>query len=519
MAAARSTPRPEPLFKKMSTTTRSHWFWLFESHSIAVASSSAVPMTWMGAISSSAATRFSRITGLSSTMNARSCVMPSRSSADSRDSCRDGGEAGKEAARADKAWTSETVEFERASLGDDRLPRKPRRACSPVRLILHAAAAGLVIVSGLAVAPAAASPAATKPIVVGSKRFTESYVLGEIVTQAYVAAGRRAEHRQGLGNTGILEQALASGAVDIYPEYTGTIVRELLKRDGNPSLDELNRWLAPRGLVAAIPLGFNNTYALAMSEAKAKALGIARISDLATAKGSGLTFGFSHEFLERADGWPALQRAYAMTAAPIGLDHGLAYDAVAAGKVDVIDVYSTDAKLGRLDLRVLDDDRAFFPKYDAVLLMRAGVDAAPLRKLAGTIDAAAMIAMNGEVEIDGRSFAETAHRFLVNRGMSGGGSAASTAADSAPHDAGKHGLLARLFAPDFGRLAREHLLLVFASLAAAIAIGVPIGIAAWRWPGTAGVLLGAVAVLQTVPSLALLAFLIAIVGTIGVAAG
>jgi osmoprotectant transport system permease protein len=211
-----------------------------------------------------------------------------------------------------------------------------------------------------------------------------------------------------------------------------------------------------------------------------------------------------------------LHRAYAMTAAPIGLDHGLAYDAVAAGKVDVIDVYSTDAKLGRLDLRVLDDDRAFFPKYDAVLLMRAGVDAAPLRKLAGTIDAAAMIAMNGEVEIDGRSFAETAHRFLVNRGMSGGGSAASTAADSAPHDAGKPGLLARLFAPDFGRLAREHLLLVFASLAAAIAIGVPIGIAAWRWPGTAGVLLGAVAVLQTVPSLALLAFLIAIVGTIGV---
>ena len=371
----------------------------------------------------------------------------------------------------------------------------------------------LAALSGLSLSALANEPG---PIVVGSKRFTESYILGEIVTQTLLAAGRPAVHKQGLGNTGILEQALASGAVDIYPEYTGTIVRELLKRDGNPSLDELNRWLAPRGLVAAIPLGFNNTYALAMSEAKAKALGIARISDLATAKGSGLTFGFSHEFLERADGWPALQRAYAMTAAPIGLDHGLAYDAVAAGKVDVIDVYSTDAKLGRLDLRVLDDDRAFFPKYDAVLLMRAGVDAAPLRKLAGTIDAAAMIAMNGEVEIDGRSFAETAHRFLVNRGMSGGGSAASTAADSAPHDAGKPGLLARLFAPDFGRLAREHLLLVFASLAAAIAVGVPIGIAAWRWPGTAGVLLGAVAVLQTVPSLALLAFLIALVGTIGV---
>ena len=117
---------------------------------------------------------------------------------------------------------------------------------------------------------------------VGSKRFTESYVLGEIVTQTLVAAGRPAVHRQGLGNTGILEQALASGAVDLYPEYTGTIVRELLKREGNPSLDELNRWLAPRGLVAAVPFGFNNTYALAMSEARARRLGIARISDLAS---------------------------------------------------------------------------------------------------------------------------------------------------------------------------------------------------------------------------------------------
>ena len=363
---------------------------------------------------------------------------------------------------------------------------------------------------------------------VGSKRFTESYILGEIVTQTLVAAGRPASHRQGLGNTGILEQALASGSVDLYPEYTGTIVRELLKREGNPSLDELNRWLAPRGLVAAIPLGFNNTYALAMSEARARALGIARISDLASAKGQGLKLGFSHEFLERADGWPALRQAYSVTATPIGLDHGLAYDAVANGRVDVIDVYSTDAKLGRLGLRVLEDDRAFFPKYDAVLLMRAGVDVAPLQRLAGAIDAPAMIAMNGEVELDGRSFAATAAGFLARRGgaaaVGGSNAVANPAAASAARqgrgqgrvDSVKPGLLARLFAPDFGRLAAEHLVLVFGSLVLAVAVGVPIGIAAWRWPAAAGVLLGAVAVLQTVPSLALLAFLIALVGSIGV---
>ena len=117
--------------------------------------------------------------------------------------------------------------------------------------------AWLLILLG-ALAPALAADA----VVVGSKRFTESYILGEIVRQTLAGAGVAAEHKQGLGNTGILEQALASGAVDIYPEYTGTIVRELLKREGKPSLEELNTWLAPRGLKAAVPLGFNNTYAL-----------------------------------------------------------------------------------------------------------------------------------------------------------------------------------------------------------------------------------------------------------------
>ncbi|HEX2542580.1 MAG TPA: glycine betaine ABC transporter substrate-binding protein [Caldimonas sp.] len=347
---------------------------------------------------------------------------------------------------------------------------------------------------------------AGKELVVGSKRFTESYVLGEILTETLVAAGTPASHKPGLGNTGILEQALTSGAVDLYPEYTGTIVRELLKRDGNPSLEELNRWLAPRGLKAAVPFGFNNTYALAMTEARAAALGIRRISDLFRPAASGLRFGLSHEFLERADGWPALARAYAAGAtAPVGLDHGLAYDALGSGKVDVIDVYSTDAKLGRLGLRVLEDDRAFFPKYDAVVLMRAGIDPTPLASLAGRIDAAAMIAMNAQVELDGLSFAEVARRFLA------GGSAAGA---GERHE--RAGLLARILAPDFGRLALQHLLLVFGSLVLAVAVGVPVGIAAWRWPRLAAFLLGAVAVLQTIPSLALLAFLIALVGSIGV---
>jgi osmoprotectant transport system permease protein len=392
---------------------------------------------------------------------------------------------------------------ERRSVGQKRGRQKAASALPLVGKLLHAASTFTVLAAGLLAGPTAADG---KELVVGSKRFTESYILGEILAQTLVASGRPALHRQGLGNTGILEQALASGAVDLYPEYTGTIVRELLKREGNPSLEELNRWLAPRGLKAGVPFGFNNTYALAMTEARARELKISRLTDLFGPAGAALRFGLSHEFMERADGWPALRQAYGGAAvAAVGIDHGLAYDALAGGKVDVIDVYSTDAKIGRLGLRVLEDDRAFFPKYDAVVLMRAGVDPGPLAGLEGSIDAPAMIAMNGRVELDGASFTETARAFLAGRG-----SAAAT-----PQPA-RAGLLQRIFAPDFARLAAEHLLLVFGSLVLAVAAGVPIGIAAWRWPRFASLLLGAVAVLQTVPSLALLAFLIALLGSIGV---
>ncbi len=381
----------------------------------------------------------------------------------------------------------------------------------------HVAARLLMCLAALAAGPAAAAGAA-EPLVVGSKRFTESYILGEVLRQTLQAAGTPATHKQGLGNTGILAQALASGAVDIYPEYTGTIVRELLQREGNPSLAELNQWLAPRGLKAGVPLGFNNTYALAMREVDAQRLGLRSISDLARLPAGALKPGLSHEFLARADGWPALKAAYALPLAPgSGLDHGLAYQALSQGQVDLIDVYSTDAQVGRLGLRVLLDDQAFFPRYDAVLLMRAAVDETALRPLAGRINEAAMIAMNAQVELDGRGFAEVARDWLASAAARPGtaASAATAAPGAAAAPALRPSLMARVFAPDLGRLLGQHLLLVFASLALALLVGVPLGWLAWRRPGLAGWLLGLVGMLQTVPSLALLAFLIAIVGGIG----
>lgn len=372
-------------------------------------------------------------------------------------------------------------------------------------MIVHSllSAARHLLRAWLACALCALLPAQAAEVVVGSKRFTESYILGEIVRQSLANAGVPATHRQGLGNTAVMEQALANGSIQLYPEYTGTIVRELLKRpEPAPSLEQLNGWLAPRGLKVAVPLGFNNSYALAMREDDAARLGITTISDLARSK-ERLRFGLSHEFLVRADGWPALQQAYALPANPgSGLDHGLAYQALARKQVDVVDAYTTDAQIDRLKLRVLRDDRNFFPRYDALLLMRAGVDARPLAALAGRIDDTTMRALNGQVEIDGKTFEAVARDFLAR-------SQPTAAARQPP------GFVQRLLAPDLPRLLREHLVLVFASLALAVALGVPIGILAQRQPRLAGTLMALVGVLQTVPSLALLAFLIAIVGTIG----
>jgi len=341
----------------------------------------------------------------------------------------------------------------------------------------------------------AAATAQAEPLVVGSKRFTESYILGEILVQA---AGD-AVHRPGLGNTAILLGALKSGAIDVYPEYTGTITREILGSDAALSLPQINARLAPLGLAAGHALGFNNTYAIGMRQRDA----VARISDLA--QRPRLRLGFSHEFLGRRDGWPGLKAAYELPQAPRGLDHGLAYEALAAGELDAIDLYATDAKIARYGIAVLADDKGFFPAYEAVLLYRAdaprrfGAAFAAFARLEGRIDAPLMRRMNAAAELEGRSFADAA-RLLE---------------DPAPRRAAGRSLLALLFAADFWRLTREHLVLVFASLAASVAAGVPLGVAAARWARAAQPILGAVGVIQTIPSLALFAFLIALTGAIG----
>jgi len=342
---------------------------------------------------------------------------------------------------------------------------------------------------------ASCADAAAAGPTVGSKRFTESYILGEILAQ--VSSGK---HRPGLGNTAILVEALKNGAIDVYPEYTGTIAKEVLKSEQRLDLRGLNRQLEPLGLAAGYPLGFANSYALGMKRVSAEKLSLKTITDLS--RRSELRLGLSHEFLGRRDGWPGLKSEYALPQAPRGLDHGLAYEALAAGEIDVIDLYSTDAKIARYDIAVLADDRGFFPPYDAVLLYRReAVQRFPqafqaFGKL--KIDEATMVRLNARAELDKLAFADVAREFL--------GSEVQT----------RKGFWGALFAPDFFRLLGEHVALVFGSLVAAIAIGVPLGIAAAKVRGIAQPVLVTTGLVQTIPSLALLAFLIPLTGTIGV---
>jgi osmoprotectant transport system permease protein len=372
---------------------------------------------------------------------------------------------------------------------------------------MHASAYRGLFALAVALSAAALGEAAAAELNVGSKRFTESYVLGEIVRQTAQAAGEATvAHKQGLGNTAIVVTALTTGAIDVYPEYTGTIAKEILKLDTVPPLPDLDAKLRALGLGVAVPLGFNNTYAIAVRADDAKARKLARLSELAAHPD--MRLGLTQEFIGRADGWAGLKAAYRLPfATPRGLDHGIAYEAIAGRQVDAIDIYSTDAKLDKYRLVVLDDDAGYFPRYDAVLLYRADLPArlpktfAALARLERSIDEPAMRRMNAAAELENQPFAAVAADFLAQR-------------PQAPR-AAAGGFGAKLFGSDFARLTLEHLALVFVSLLLSIVVGVPLGVAAARHRGLEGVILGITGVIQTIPALALLAALIPLTGRIG----
>ncbi len=347
------------------------------------------------------------------------------------------------------------------------------------------------------------APARADETIVGSKRFTESYVLGEIAVRAMKNKSIPTSHRQGLGGTIIVWQALKSGAIATYPEYTGTISEEILKSKTPLSLDEIRTRLKPLGIGATGELGFNNTYALAMKRVRAEELDIKSISDLK--KHSDLQVGVTHEFLGRKDGWKGLAVRYGLKMNNVrGIDHGLGYAALDGGQIDLKDVYSTDAKIVENDLVVLRDDLDYFPQYKAVFLYRLKMNSkalAALQTLEGTLDETRMTKLNARAE-QTKNYAAAAALYFQTQDKTQAGSTPSTNAPIATSS----------LWPNLWKWTARHLFLVGVSLFLSILIGIPLGIIAGRGGALGGFLLSFVGVIQTIPSLALLALLVPIPG-------
>jgi osmoprotectant transport system permease protein len=339
-------------------------------------------------------------------------------------------------------------------------------------------------------------------ISVGSKSFTESYILAEMAAQLLEHEGYSVERQLGLGGTLIAYRALREGAIDLYPEYTGTISQAILQQD-SLSAKQLAQSLREEELQLLPAFGFNNGYAIAVSERIAVEHNLQGISQLAALPE--LRLGFSLEFLNRGDGWPALRAHYQLPHKVRGLEHALAYAAIAADQLDATDAYTTDGELNAFSLRLLADDRQFFPRYEAAILARDDLDRgvrAILSRMAGTIDERSMRAMNASVSESEMSPAQVATRYLQKQGLvTGADRQARATGNAAP------GLTSRV-----SHNILVHLKLTTIALLLACLVALPGAVLVSRNPDLARGMLYATGLLQTIPSLALLALMIPLLG-------
>jgi osmoprotectant transport system permease protein len=388
-----------------------------------------------------------------------------------------------------------------------------RRRCGGVGV-------ALALVLALLAGPVAAQDA---PVRVGSKPFGESYLLAEVFAQQLEARGQRVERRFGLGGTEIIFPALQRGSIDVYPEYTGSGLLVILKAapvpDAATVFDQVAREFRARFDVQWLaPLGFENTYAMSVRTELAERLGITTLSEFARVSGE-MRAGFTADFIGLPDGLPGLRAAYDLQPASVSaLAPAVKYQALLAGAVDIIDAYSTDGLLGRYPITVLEDDRHFFPPYDAAALVRGAVArerpavTAALAELSGRIDVVRMRRWNARVEVNGEEAAVVARDALVELGLAAAATDGTAAGDGAG-SVERWAIAAYLWArrAELGRLAARHLSLVGVSLLGAIAVAVPLGLLLAR-TRAAPLVLRAVGVLQTIPGLALLAFLLPVLG-------
>jgi len=364
----------------------------------------------------------------------------------------------------------------------------------------------------------------TKPVVVASKPFGESYLLAEMFSQLLESRGITVERRPGLGATEIAFGALRTNAIDVYPEYTGTGLIAIL-HDTLPDsvaadsravfahvvtrFEELYhvRWLPP--------LGFQNTYAIAVTKETATRYHLRTLSDLAR-ESPHLTAGFTADFIGRSDGLVGLSRVYGLKPRGVRpLAPAVKYQALVSGAVDVIDGYSTDGLLARYDLVTLVDDKHFFPPYEAAALVSSRLDRqapgaiAALTLLSGRLDERTMRELNRRVEVDREDVRRVTSDELSELGLVG----ARPETQPAP-SAQQSGFWRYLWdrRSTLAQLTARHLLLVALALLAAVIVAVPLGLGLERTRKIAEPTIGALGVLQTIPSIALLAFMIPLLG-------
>lgn len=337
----------------------------------------------------------------------------------------------------------------------------------------------------------------SEKITVGAKHFNEGYLLGEMIALVLEDAGFAVDRRFNLGGTAVTFEGLKNGAIDVYPEYTGTISAEILKMTSGLSIVEINEKLESQfRLEVSEPYGFNNTYALLIRKDQVKDLNITTISDLKSHPS--LRFGLSHEFMERQDGWRALSAFYDLPQKPTALEHGLAYQAILQKNIDLLDAYSTDGEINRYDLVLLEDNQNFFPEYQAVSFYRTELPQKAKRaldNLTALISEQEMQELNARALFEKKSHAEIAYSFLATKEI---------IREKQTQDVTEWlQILDKTWV---------HLQLTLLSLVAAILLALPLGIFLYRHPRFSNSILYAVGIMQTVPSIALLALMIPLFG-------
>lgn len=303
-----------------------------------------------------------------------------------------------------------------ALLGAVERSRRPGRAAAALGVMVVLGAGALSVRTG-------GGQREETAVVVGSKNFTEQVLLGEVLAAALEDGGLRVDRRLNLGGTTLCHEAVRAGQLDAYVEYTGTALADVLKRqavsDPGEVLRSVRAGYREMGLRVFDPLGFNNSFALVMRRDDAQRKGIKRLSDLAAHAGS-LRIGLFGEFLEREDGLTGLLRAYGLRLGvpPREMDLGLLYQALLDDRVDLVVGSATDGLIAARDLVVLEDDRRYFPPYDAVIVAREaslaahpGLEAA-LARLGGRIDEQAMRRLNYAVDGEHQDPRAAAKAFL-----------------------------------------------------------------------------------------------------------